>query len=66
MGWLKDVDRVLQSPTVSLAILPVILCGGSGTRLWPVSRESMPKQFARLVDASESTFQATARRVGDA
>ncbi|MCJ2079646.1 hypothetical protein MKK68_29135, partial [Methylobacterium sp. E-016] len=50
----------------SLAILPVILCGGSGTRLWPMSRESMPKQFARLVDASESTFQATARRVGDA
>ncbi|MFK5600321.1 mannose-1-phosphate guanylyltransferase/mannose-6-phosphate isomerase [Methylobacterium sp. HMF5984] len=55
----------MQSPTVSLAILPVILCGGSGTRLWPVSRESMPKQFARLVDASESTFQATARRVSD-
>ncbi|TXM64546.1 mannose-1-phosphate guanylyltransferase/mannose-6-phosphate isomerase [Methylobacterium sp. WL12] len=49
----------------SLAILPVILCGGSGTRLWPMSRESMPKQFARLVDASESTFQATARRVSD-
>ena len=49
----------------SARILPVILCGGSGTRLWPVSRESMPKQFARLVDASESTFQATARRVSD-
>ena len=46
-------------------ILPVILCGGSGTRLWPMSRESMPKQFARLVDAAESTFQATARRVSD-
>lgn len=46
-------------------ILPVILCGGSGTRLWPASRESMPKQFARLVDATESTFQATARRVAD-
>ena len=46
-------------------VLPFILCGGSGTRLWPTSRESMPKQFARLVDASESTFQATARRVSD-
>ena len=46
-------------------VLPFILCGGSGTRLWPMSRESMPKQFARLVDASESTFQATARRVSD-
>ena len=30
-------------------ILPVIMCGGAGTRLWPVSRESMPKQFVRLV-----------------
>ncbi|CAO4167707.1 mannose-1-phosphate guanylyltransferase/mannose-6-phosphate isomerase [Methylorubrum aminovorans] len=49
----------------SALVLPFILCGGSGTRLWPVSRESMPKQFARLVDVSESTFQTTARRVGD-
>lgn len=48
-----------------MQILPVILCGGSGTRLWPASRESMPKQFAKLVDAETSTFQATARRVAD-
>ena len=47
-------------------ILPVILCGGSGTRLWPASRESMPKQFTPLVDPNSSTFQATARRVVDA
>ncbi|KQP10183.1 MAG: mannose-1-phosphate guanylyltransferase/mannose-6-phosphate isomerase [Methylobacterium sp.] len=46
-------------------IRPVILCGGSGTRLWPASRESMPKQFARLVDPEQSTFQATARRVDE-
>ncbi|GJE43438.1 mannose-1-phosphate guanylyltransferase/mannose-6-phosphate isomerase [Methylobacterium soli] len=46
-------------------ILPVILCGGSGTRLWPASRESMPKQFSRLVSETESTFQATAARVAD-
>jgi mannose-1-phosphate guanylyltransferase / mannose-6-phosphate isomerase len=46
-------------------IHPVILCGGSGTRLWPASRESMPKQFARLVDAQTSTFQASLARVGD-
>ena len=31
-----------------LQIVPVILCGGSGTRLWPVSRESVPKQFSPL------------------
>ncbi|WP_373866608.1 sugar phosphate nucleotidyltransferase, partial [Methylobacterium gnaphalii] len=47
-------------------LLPVILCGGSGTRLWPASRESMPKQFSRLIDATASTFQATAQRVMDA
>ena len=29
-------------------IIPVIMCGGAGTRLWPVSRESMPKQFVPL------------------
>ncbi len=52
---------VMSEP--SILIRPVILCGGSGTRLWPASRESMPKQFARLVDPELSTFQATARRV---
>ena len=30
-------------------ITPVILCGGSGKRLWPLSRRSMPKQFAYMV-----------------
>jgi mannose-1-phosphate guanylyltransferase/mannose-6-phosphate isomerase len=37
-------------------ILPVIMCGGSGTRVWPESRESLPKQFISLVGA-RSTFQ---------
>ncbi|WP_331326156.1 sugar phosphate nucleotidyltransferase [Methylobacterium fujisawaense] len=50
----------------SIQIHPMILCGGTGTRLWPASRESMPKQFARLVDAERSTFQATLARVSDA
>lgn len=31
-------------------VIPVILCGGSGTRLWPASREQYPKQFLKLVD----------------
>lgn len=43
-------------------IYPVILCGGSGTRLWPLSRKSYPKQFARLV-GKETLFQASARRL---
>lgn len=37
-------------------ILPVIMCGGSGTRVWPESRETLPKQFIPLVGA-RSTFQ---------
>lgn len=43
-------------------IHPVLLCGGSGTRLWPASRQSFPKQFARLM-GEESLFQASARRL---
>ena len=40
---------------------PVILAGGSGTRLWPLSRESHPKQFLALLDG-RSPFQATLAR----
>src|SRR3954470_20178969 len=36
-------------------LIPVVMCGGVGTRLWPVSRESMPKQFIPLLGNS-STF----------
>ncbi|QXT39034.1 mannose-1-phosphate guanylyltransferase/mannose-6-phosphate isomerase [Gymnodinialimonas ceratoperidinii] len=43
-------------------IHPVLLCGGSGTRLWPLSRKSFPKQFVQLV-GEESLFQSTARRL---
>ena len=43
-------------------IHPVLLCGGSGTRLWPLSRKSYPKQFSPLL-GEESLFQASARRL---
>ena len=33
-----------------MSIVPVILCGGSGTRLWPLSRKSLPKQFVPLIN----------------
>jgi mannose-1-phosphate guanylyltransferase / mannose-6-phosphate isomerase len=46
-------------------IVPVIMCGGTGTRLWPVSRESMPKQFVPIV-GSTSTFQQVLARVNSA
>jgi mannose-1-phosphate guanylyltransferase/mannose-6-phosphate isomerase len=45
-------------------ITPVILVGGSGKRLWPLSRESMPKQFVPLL-GKQSTFQQTLERVAD-
>jgi mannose-1-phosphate guanylyltransferase / mannose-6-phosphate isomerase len=45
-----------------MLIVPVLLCGGSGTRLWPLSRQGYPKQFARLL-GEESLFQAAARRL---
>jgi mannose-1-phosphate guanylyltransferase/mannose-6-phosphate isomerase len=43
-------------------LIPVVLSGGSGTRLWPLSREKYPKQLLPLVD-EESLLQATVRRV---
>jgi mannose-1-phosphate guanylyltransferase/mannose-6-phosphate isomerase len=43
-------------------IHPVLLCGGSGTRLWPLSRKLHPKQFVNLL-GEESLFQSSARRL---
>ncbi|WP_417691692.1 mannose-1-phosphate guanylyltransferase/mannose-6-phosphate isomerase [Roseibium sp.] len=43
-------------------LYPVILCGGAGTRLWPLSRKSYPKQFVPLV-GEETLFQASAKRL---
>ena len=45
-----------------IQITPVILCGGSGTRLWPLSRAGFPKQFLSLT-GNESLFQQAAQRL---
>lgn len=45
-------------------IIPLVMCGGSGTRLWPASRDGRPKQFLPMF-GSRSTFQNTLRRVSD-
>jgi mannose-1-phosphate guanylyltransferase/mannose-6-phosphate isomerase len=45
-------------------IVPVLLAGGTGTRLWPVSRDALPKQFLPLVGA-RSTYQESLLRVAD-
>src|SRR5437660_8961229 len=45
-------------------IIPLIMCGGAGTRLWPASREVRPKQFLPLF-GPRSTFQHTLLRVSE-
>lgn len=43
-------------------INPVLLAGGSGTRLWPLSRKSYPKQFSKLI-GEKTLFQGSAKRL---
>src|SRR6195256_5757148 len=49
---------------MSERIIPLIMCGGAGTRLWPAPREVRPKQFLPLF-GPRSTFQDTLLRVSD-
>src|ERR1700739_3633276 len=46
----------------SLRIIPLVLAGGAGTRLWPLSRDAMPKQFLPLV-GEKSSYQHARMRV---
>jgi len=57
----RDDDR----STAAATVIPVILCGGSGTRLWPLSREQFAKQHVALLDG-ESLFQRTLSRFAGA
>ena len=50
--------------TKNHSIVPVVLCGGSGSRLWPLSRKSLPKQFAPLV-GDDNLFELTLQRIGE-
>ena len=52
------LDSSISTPIIT----PVILCGGSGTRLWPLSRQSFPKQFVPLIEG-ESLLTLTAKRL---
>ena len=47
---------------MTIHIHPLLLCGGSGTRLWPLSRKSYPKQFAKIT-GHDSLFQQAATRL---
>ena len=65
---LRGSDRKwldIMKPTNSPAITPVILSGGAGTRLWPMSRAEQPKQFLPLT-AADTMFELTLARVRDA
>ncbi len=48
---------------MSTLVHPIIIAGGSGTRLWPVSRDTMPKQFVSLLGEGRTTFEETMLRV---
>ena len=44
-------------------IIPIILAGGNGSRLWPLSRKSFPKQFLNLLDDEYTMLQKTYKRI---
>src|SRR6266545_3259477 len=62
---IRERRRILWKPSMPEGrIIPVLLAGGSGTRLWPVSRDGMPKQFLPLI-GERSTYQQALERVAD-
>ena len=56
---------MLIAPNLMTTVLPVILCGGSGSRLWPLSRAGFPKQFLALSGNDQKTtlFQEAVGRL---
>ena len=59
---MSATDTPQRSDATPASVYPVIMCGGSGTRLWPASRPSRPKQFIALT-GERSLFQDTVERV---
>ena len=55
----------MTKASATISVIPVILCGGSGTRLWPLSRSGFPKQFLVLSgdDSNQSLFQQAIERI---
>ena len=51
------------SNAANTSVLAIVLAGGQGTRFWPMSRASLPKQFLSISDSGESLIQATVRRI---
>lgn len=65
MEQLAQSGKAGKAVPIGFAVTPVILSGGSGSRLWPVSRASFPKQFWPLL-SEHSLIQDTALRAGNA
>ena len=60
----KDVSQETGKKPDITKIVPIILAGGSGSRLWPLSRNSFPKQFLNLIQDDEySMLQKTCKRI---
>ncbi len=55
--------KTKEGVEMATPIIPVILSGGSGSRLWPVSRKLRPKQFLPLVSEDRTLFQSTLERL---
>ena len=55
---ITTVGKILKLKQLLSKVQPVILCGGKGERLWPLSREEEPKQFLKI-DGKRSLFQNT-------
>jgi mannose-1-phosphate guanylyltransferase/mannose-6-phosphate isomerase len=68
MGEVSPIDMLPppagSSPPNMALVVPVILSGGSGTRLWPVSRKSFPKQLWQLISAHTMVQETVLRAVG--
>ena len=58
-------EAAAEQTQASARVVPVILSGGSGSRLWPVSRASFPKQFWPLVSDRTMIQETALRAVGD-
>ena len=55
--------KSIESVFGALKVYPVIMCGGSGTRLWPLSRKGRPKQFLQLDGSGHSLLQSALDRI---
>src|SRR5438270_11186367 len=60
----RSANKAATSSREGEIVRPVILCGGAGTRLWPVSRQQFPKQLLPLM-GDQSLLQQTAGRLSD-